>query len=1105
MGTVRSAPRTMSKGFFRTLSHRARLLLPILFLVLFIAPQSASAQASLTVGYDQFKCLFEKTNSNGACNPNPSATDIKTGAASGVVYGKTNDFTEQGIKTITMQIGLWVNIEKEKSENKYFFSRVADDRDESFFLRLKYVEPITGLPFYKFIPIAYQEDNVAFSGNILNPVGQIETVNIPTSSGNPSQVKVAFYKIGTNGYEVVKQQVVNVFVDPGNGVVVPFGSTISADFWYCGGEKKGKSETDGRYAPREPVEDTQRVEYFTNSTSYTDINGPHTDGVDYGEEMCDGEAAYKIGKTETFQLPTKETVQADSERELSSGIVASEYIGSILPLCSITPFGNGSVMGCVAQILYGGVFRPVAFFAQLMGQLFDFFLGYSLSDESYRHEFVQTGWRLVRDISNIFFIIIMIYSGLMAVFNSSSVSYKKVIPTLIINALIINFSLFATRIIIDMSNITARIFYNQMVVKVDGEEQKAENSTTGYKPISEAIVSSFNPQSILKNSVLTGEGGKDSESTESDTADFNSQSSSVPTAGSNGFKRYEKEYASYFALVTLISIAIMFAVAMMFWKTAFMFVGRVVGLYVAMIFSPFAFLSRGGVPLVSKLPSLNYSAWWNDLVNYSLLAPVFVFFLYIINAFLNVEFFTKVGLDQNGQGFFGSVMYVVIPMLIIYGLISQGVAVAKKFAGKYGEMAQNIMGKGAGVVVGGALGVATGGIAVAGRNVIGRLGTRLASSQTLQNASSRGGVLGGLADRVIRSGSTLSRSNYDARNIGFINNRLREVGATNTSLGGILGTNQSNTAGGFRGAIDREVATQTARADRMLVTGAQAATQDARNTAWENVYQTMRNTAQQAANVAGTVFDENTFRADYITNQATAGNARPQTTAEINRQREQQNNARLARPSALQNIARRVTNRVTTPLGTAGAATSGAGLAAGVATTAITGAGAVVAATVIGQGAIQNAAQEQVLRQRAGNARDPIASQRARLQTRLDQLQAELTRRIAVMNTIGATLGATPPITYDTLTPANIIDYQRDRQNDINTIQTSIDNDNDFIDRNKNDPAQVAAVNAARTRVRSATNQQNTHRNDMRQAGNILNEYNRLQTDISGVRQTLGI
>lgn len=788
---MRQPLRNIEKDFFRNLLRRATLFLPIFFLAFFLTPQIVKAQGagSTTVGFDQFKCLFEKTNSNGSCNPQPQPVDIKTGAASGILYGKTDPsgLTTTGIKSIVMQLGLWIDIDIAKKESdKYFYNRVADDNLETFVIRLSFTDPATSTPVYKLFKVPYLKKSISVSSP-----GSIQTISVQTNTGIQQQ-GIAFYKTNPNGNgdEVIKQQV--ILATTNLGTELGFGADITADFWYCGGLKDNNisSGVDGRYAPRE----NGRVEYFTSDGTSREINGTkkNDNGYKYEKTLCDGTAYYKIGKSETFKLPaTAAIAEVDSQQELTSGIVASEYIGSVLPLCSITPFGNGSVMGCIAQILYGGVFRPVAFFAQLMGQLFDFFLGYSLSDESYRHEFVQTGWQLVRDISNIFFIIIMTYSGLMAVFNTSSVSYKKVIPTLIINALIINFSLFATRIIIDMSNITARIFYNQMVVKVDGQEQKSENSSTGYKPISEAIVSSFNPQNILKNSVLQGEGGEDDKSDEKDTADFNSQSSAVPNSN-GGFKRYQKEYASYFALVTLVSIAIMFAVAMMFWKTAFMFVGRVVGLYVAMIFSPFAFLSRGDVPLVGKIPTLNHSAWWNDLVNYSLLAPIFVFFLYIINAFLNVEFFTKVGLDQNGQGFFGSVMYVVIPMLIIYGLISQGVAVAKRFAGKYGEMAQSIMSKGAGKVIGGASGavlaLGSGGLAYAGTRYGSRLGKSIGNTQLGKWAATSNNPLARMTKSVLNASQT---SSWDVRKT-----KLGQLAQSNPILSG-MGVKIPNNVSGF--------------------------------------------------------------------------------------------------------------------------------------------------------------------------------------------------------------------------------------------------------------------------------------------------------------------
>lgn len=499
---------------------------------------------------------------------------------------------------------------------------------------------------------------------------------------------------------------------------------------------------------------------------------------------------FKIGGTVEFTTPTSyETAvaaadEAKTEADKVEPLLLSSSPSSVLPLCSILPtVTDGSVMGCVAQILYHGVFRPVAFFAQLMGKLFDFFLGYSLSDESYRHDFVQTGWQLVRDISNIFFIVIMIWTGLMAVFNTSNVSYKKVIPALIINALIINFSLFATRVVIDISNITARIFYNQMVVKVNGDVQDPSKSVSGYKPISEAIVSSFNPQSIFSNMVLDDDqvgSGTKTEAEAPTNVDFNSNQSSSLIESSK-FEKKSKEYAGYFALVTLVAIAISFAVAMMFWKTAFMFVGRVIGLYVAMIFSPFAFLSRGSIPLVSKIDGISYASWWKDLTQYALLAPIFVFFLYIINSFLNVEFFNKIGLDQNAEGFFGKVMYVMIPMLIIYGLVTKAVGIAKRYSGYFGDLAQNFAVKATGVVGGAAIGLASGGLAYAGTRFGSRVGRALGQSRLGRRA----------AIAVARAQSNGTRASLTAR---LTNRALNWTQSSswdprNTKLGGVLRDN----------------------------------------------------------------------------------------------------------------------------------------------------------------------------------------------------------------------------------------------------------------------------------------------------------------------------
>lgn len=67
-----------------------------------------------------------------------------------------------------------------------------------------------------------------------------------------------------------------------------------------------------------------------------------------------------------------------------------------------------------------------------------------------------------------------------------------------------------------------------------------------------------------------------------------------------------------------------------------------------------------------------------------------------------------------------TVIAVVIPMIIVYMLIQQGVEIAKKYAGTAGNMIQKFATQATGLVGGAAVGVAAGGLALGGRG-LGRL------------------------------------------------------------------------------------------------------------------------------------------------------------------------------------------------------------------------------------------------------------------------------------------------------------------------------------------------------------------------------------------------
>ncbi len=546
-----------------------------------------------------------------------------------------------------------------------------------------------------------------------------------------------------------------------------------ADAWYCAGEVSGEQL---------PTQDNP------SNPNYRMFNN-----------LCgDNRPYFKIATSAEFRMPqTAAEAQAQTPGAITP--VDTTPTQSAIPSCGVF---NGSIMGCVAQIVYYLVYRPVAWFAGVMGNLFDFFLGYSLSDSSYRAEFAIRGWQIVRDICNIFFIIILVYVGLATVFNTSSFNPKKVLVTLILNALLINFSLLATRVVIDVSNIVARVFYHSVQV-CDGECQKDENTgavknpkpgIAGYTPLSEKIVSSFNPQKIFSMNVLS-------------TSSMLPDNGTTAQGGAKTLSVGDSEYAGYYTVVSLIAAVILFAVAMMFWKTAFFFLGRVIGLYMAMIFAPFAFLGRGGVPLVSGIKELSWNNWWSDLTKYATLAPIFVFFLYVIYSLLETDFI-KVYQDRVGTNFFETVVYIAIPMLIVYFMIKQGVGLAESYAGKFGTMVQNYAQKATGLVGGAALGAG----ALMGGRVIGGMATSLNKSKAgewLRDKGKSSGMGGWLARRSISTLNATEKSSFDARKTQLGSTLFKEMGINTdqkalSALSGMgLGLGTSSTAGGYHGQIER--------------------------------------------------------------------------------------------------------------------------------------------------------------------------------------------------------------------------------------------------------------------------------------------------------------
>ncbi len=72
-------------------------------------------------------------------------------------------------------------------------------------------------------------------------------------------------------------------------------------------------------------------------------------------------------------------------------------------------------------------------------------------------------WSVFRDIVNLTFVFSLIYIGIMTIVHGSMGGLKKGLASVIVAALLVNFSLFFTKAIIDVSNIVADSVYKKMV------------------------------------------------------------------------------------------------------------------------------------------------------------------------------------------------------------------------------------------------------------------------------------------------------------------------------------------------------------------------------------------------------------------------------------------------------------------------------------------------------------------------------------------------------------------------------------------------------------------------------------------------------------------
>lgn len=405
---------------------------------------------------------------------------------------------------------------------------------------------------------------------------------------------------------------------------------------------------------------------------------------------------------------------ADYEKEL-------ERLGS----CSFTEWTP-----CLLEIYYDTVLSLSHYLAYITGAILDYFLAYSIDSDSYtgvNNEFVERGWSVIRDIANITFIFSLLYVAIMHILQADSGKTKKFLKDIIIAALLINFSLFFTKVIIDAGNILARAFYNNIEVEND--------DNTDYKTLSQGIASYVNPQSILTSKFfnpVTAPG----------------RPPSPPGSG-------------WIFLVLVMSTIVNVVLSLTFLSVFLLFAARVIGLWFMMIFSPLAFVSIAFPWGKGVLGRFSFSNWLKETVSLSFMAPVFLFFLFLLIMFLQIVYTSSVPVADRSS--IQQFLSIIIPFVSIILILTMAKKQAKEMAGEVGEQTMGFVNKFAGTVATFGLGSTVWASGALLRSTVGKYAASKYGSESLKRKAAN--------NRFYRTlhkfSGKVANSSLDVRNTGL--------------------------------------------------------------------------------------------------------------------------------------------------------------------------------------------------------------------------------------------------------------------------------------------------------------------------------------------------
>ncbi len=230
----------------------------------------------------------------------------------------------------------------------------------------------------------------------------------------------------------------------------------------------------------------------------------------------------------------------------------------------------------VARVLSWVLMPIISFLGRLLILLIDILIGVAQYNDFIHATAVVKGWIIIRDLCNMFFILILLLIAFATVLGIEKYNYKRLLVKVLVAAVLINFSRMICGLIIDFAQVIMMTFVNAF------KDAAAGNLTTGLG-LKEML--ELNKQSPPEDIV----------------------------------NPFEIVIAMLLAIVLLMIALVVVSVIVL------LLIIRIVYLWILIVLSPFAFLASalpGGIGRYG-------STWWNKFTTQVIIGPVLAFFFWL--------------------------------------------------------------------------------------------------------------------------------------------------------------------------------------------------------------------------------------------------------------------------------------------------------------------------------------------------------------------------------------------------------------------------------------------------------------------------------------------